>query len=370
MKSLRLRLVAFTLLAVSLVWAATAVIVWRETHHELHHLFDSMSPVMRAEFEHQRREVVKEIAEHLAKPFLIALPLLAACLMLAVTLALRPLGRLAGEVSARAPDRLEPLAVDGAPSEVVPLIERLNRLFADIGRALENERRFTADAAHELRTPLAALKAQAQVALGAVDASERQHALAQIVAGCERATHLVVQLLTLARLDARSQDGMRDVAMRPIAEEVLSQSAGDAIGRNCELVLRDGDAQVRGDALLLHVLLRNLVDNALRHGGGTQIEVGIERQGDCAVLAVSDNGCGIAAEERERVQQRFYRAAVTAPEDAAQDSTGSGLGLSIAKRIAELHGGVMDIGTGLAGKGVSVRVSLPLAASGQAESLP
>mgnify|MGYP001607805723 CR=1 FL=1 len=354
MKSLRLRLVVFTLLAVSLIWLATAFIVWREVHHELHELLDALPPAVRVEFDHQRRGVVKEIAEHLARPMLIALPLLALCLMLAVTLALRPLGRLAGEVSARAPNRLEPLAAEGAPSEVAPLIERLNQLFADIGRALENERRFTADAAHELRTPLAALKAQAQVALASVDAVERRHALTQILVGCDRATHLVVQLLTLARLDADTSHPMQDIALRPLAEEVLAMSAGDAIERDCELVLREGDARVRGDALLLQVLLRNLIDNALRHGGGTQIEVSIAQHGARAALTVCDNGRGIAADERDRVQQRFYRGAIA-------NSPGSGLGLSIVRRITELHGGTLGIDSPASGTGVSLVIHLPLA---------
>jgi signal transduction histidine kinase len=354
MKSLRLRLVVFTLLAVSLVWLATALTVWREAHHELHELFASLPPAVRIELEHERREVVKEIAEHLAKPVLIALPLLAVFLMLAVTLALRPLGRLAGEVSARAPDRLEALAVEGAPPEVAPLIERLNQLFADIGRALENERRFTADAAHELRTPLAALKAQAQVALAAVDETERRHALTQILVGCDRATHLVAQLLTLARLDSGTPHPMQEVALRQVAADVLAASAGDAIAQHCDLDLRDGDATVAGDALLLQVLLRNLVDNAIRHSGGSRIEVAIVPQADRVVLRVSDNGRGIAGSERERMPQRFHRA-------AGADSWGAGLGLSIVKRIAELHGATLAIAAPASGPGLVLSVDLPRA---------
>jgi len=366
--SLRTRLVGLALLAVASVWLLTAFVTWREAHHELVELLAHPPSTSAAHFAEEREEVAAEIAEQLLKPMLFALPALALLLAVAIGFALAPLRQLARELAERAPDRLDPLPIETLPAEVKPLVARLNSLFADIMRALENERRFTADAAHELRTPLAALKAQAQVALASVDAAERQHALNQILAGCDRATHLVAQLLTLARLDARTADPLQKLALRPIAEQVLAISAGEAIRRNCDLVLQDGDAEVRGDALLLEVLLRNLIDNALRHSGGTLIEVSIAQHDGHAVLAVTDNGRGIPHQERDRVQQRFHRGAgvdikVGAGDTAMQDSSGSGLGLSIVKRITELHGGTLDMAAARSGKGVSLRVRLPLAVS-------
>ncbi|MCF8200123.1 MAG: GHKL domain-containing protein, partial [Sulfuritalea sp.] len=334
--SLRTRLVGLTLLAVAVVWLITAFVTWRETRHELEELLAHPPSTSAAHFAEEREEVANEIAEHLLKPMLFALPALAVLLVIAIGFALAPVRQLARDVAARAPDHLEPLPVAELPAEVAPLVTRLNSLFADIARALENERRFTADASHELRTPLAALKAQAQVALASVDAKEKQHALNQILVGCDRATHLVTQLLTLARLDANKAHPMQTLALRPIAEQVLAMSAGDAIETHCELALRDGDATVLGDAVLLQVLLRNLIDNALRHGKATQVEVSITARQNRTLLSVSDNGCGIADDERERVKQRFYRSATA-------DFSGSGLGLSIVKRIAELHGGALDI---------------------------
>ena len=367
--SLRTRLVGLTLLAVALVWLLTTFVTWREARHELEELLAHPPSTTAAHFASEREEVAGEIAGQLLKPMLFALPALAVLLVIAIGIALAPLRRLARDVADRAPDRLDPLPIHTLPAEVAPLVTRLNSLFADIMRALENERRFTADAAHELRTPLAALKAQAQVALAAVDAAERRHALAQILVGCDRATHLVAQLLTLARLDAGTPHPMHNVALRPLAEEVLAMSAGDAIERRCDLVLCEGDAQVRGDALLLQVLLRNLVDNALRHSGGSQIEVAVAQHGGRALLTVSDNGRGIAADERDHVQQRFYRSGDALAEKgrsptgagpaAAQESSGSGLGLSIVRRIAELHGGRLDIAAPASGGGVSLTVSLP-----------
>lgn len=350
--SLRTRLVGLTLLAVACVWLLTAFVTWREARHELEELLAHPSSTSAAHFAKERNEVAAEIAGQLLKPMLYSLPALALLLVVAIGFALAPLRQLARDVEARAADRLDPLPGDSLPAEVAPLVTRLNSLFADIMRALDNERRFTADASHELRTPLAALKAQAQVALAAVDRAERRHALEQIIAGCDRATHLVAQLLTLARLDAGTPQPMREVSLRPIAETTLATSAGEAIERRCELSLREGDARVQGDALLLEVLLRNLVDNALRHSGATRVEVSIAQEGKRAVLTVSDNGCGIAADQRERVQQRFYRS-------ASINSSGSGLGLSIVRRIAELHGGTIDIGLPVSGKGVSLLVQLP-----------
>ena len=357
--SLRTRLVGLTLLAVATVWLLTALVTWYEARHELVELLAHPPSTSSAHFAEERDEVAGEIAEQLLKPMLFALPALAILLVIAIGFALAPLRLLARDVATRAPNRLDPLPVDALPAEVEPLVSRLNSLFADIMRSLENERRFTADAAHELRTPLAALKAQAQVAIASVDPAERQRALNLILAGCDRATHLVAQLLTLARLDTGTSHPMQTVGLRPVAEEVLSMVAGEAIERRCDLVLRDGDAQVRGDPLLLQALLRNLVDNALRHSGGTQIEVAIGRSDRHAVLTVSDDGRGIPADERECVLQRFYRSASTEAPDL--DAAGSGLGLSIVKRIIELHDGRLEIGSPATGKGVEIQVRLPLA---------
>ncbi len=364
--SLRLRLVLLTTAAVAVVWLLTAFFTWRSALHEIEELL-SQPPTTASHMDKERAELAGEIAEHLLVPMLYALPGLALVLVIAVGFSLRPLQRLAGEVARRAPDRLTPIDGTDTPREIVPLIQRLNALFAEIDRALENERRFTADASHELRTPLAALKAQAQVALAATDGAERRHALNQILVGCDRATHLVTQLLLLARLDAGTGQAMQELALRPLAGEVLAGAAGEAIASRCELVLADGDARVRGDAALLQAMLRNLVDNALRHGAAKQIDVAILRQGREAVLSVSDDGKGIPAAELEAVQQRFRRGAST-------DSSGSGLGLSIVRRIVELHGGTLQIDVRDPAGGVSVLARLPLAAPPEAtmvdENLP
>jgi len=357
--SLRLRLVLLTTAAVAVVWLLTAIFTWRSALHEIEELLNH-PPATASHMQKERAELAGEIAKHLLVPILVALPGLALVLVIAVGFSLKPLRRLGDDIAARAPDRLTPIDSEDAPREIVPLIRRLNELFAGIDRALENERRFTADASHELRTPLAALKAQAQVALAATDVAERQHALNQILVGCDRATHLLSQLLTLARLDAGTGQPMTEFALRPLAEDVLADAAGEAISRRCELVLGDGDARVCGDAALLRALLRNLVDNALRHGAATQVEIGIAAHGGDAVLSVSDDGKGIPAADIDAVQQRFRRG-------AEADSRGSGLGLSIVKRIVELHRGKLEIRSPVPGGGVSLQVHLPLATGTQAD---
>lgn len=321
-----------------------------------------------------RREVATELAGGLLLPLAGALPLLALALWLAIGRGLRELEHVAGEVGRRAPDNLTPLASEAMPGEVRPLAERLNDLFGRLGRSLANERRFTADAAHELRTPLAAIRAQAQVALGAAADDERRHALAAVVAGCDRATRLVEQLLTLARLDTVPAASRSDCELRRLAAETLAELAPRAAAKAVELALADGpEVHVAGHEGLLRVLLRNLADNALRYGPpGSTVEIAVGTEsgtavgadagsgagsgvaGGQALLAVVDNGPGIPAEERGKVLERFYRVLGSGEE-------GSGLGLSIVRRIVELHGGRLELADGPQGRGLVVRVRLPVA---------
>ena len=312
----------------------------------------------------ERREVRDElaagVATHLLYPVLFALPVLALLIFVAVGRALAPLDRVAREVEGRAPDHLVPLEALSAPREVQPLVAALNALFARVRSTLDRERRFTADAAHELRTPLAAVKAQAQVAQGARDAVERDHALAQVVAGTDRATRLVLQLLTLARLDP--QQGLpsaTDVDLAALAAAVLADEAPRAAAKEIDVALHaPAPMFVRGDATMLAVLLRNLVDNALRYTPDSgRVRVRVTADAGATTLEVADNGPGIPSAERGRVFERFYRVMGTG-------QAGSGLGLSIVRRIVELHGAVVELDDGPRGKGLTVRVRFPAAGQG------
>ena len=300
-----------------------------------------------------RREIAAGIAANLLLPLAAALPLLGVFVWLTVRRALAPLERLGSEVGARRAGDFAPLAAQGAPSEVAPLVESLNGLFQRLDRLLESERRFTADAAHELRTPLAALKTQAQVARGASDDAARAHALDGVIAGCDRAARLVDQLLTLARLDpAEAGRPAERCDIAALARRVVAELAPAALARRIEIELAGAEsAPVRGHGDLLEVLLRNLVDNAVRYSPeGTTIEVRV----GAASLSVSDEGPGVAPAEREKLGRRFFRI-------LGSGQSGSGLGLSIVRRIAEIHGARLAFADGPGGRGLRVSVEFPAA---------
>lgn len=306
-----------------------------------------------------RIELARSVVSHLLHPVWIALPLLAVLIWLSVRWGLAPLLSLAQQLKLRDPGKLEALSEGDAPQEARPLIEALNALFARVTAMQERERRFAADAAHELRTPLAAIRTHAEVAHAARSVEERRRALESVLQGTERAAHLVDQLLVLARLEPQGAppSAMR-VMLRDVAARAVAEVAPLAAARNVDLGLSDAEAMpavVHGDADLLAVLARNLVDNAVRYAGeGGRVDVSVLPAATGASLVVADDGPGLPAEERQRVFDRFYRSLGTGQE-------GSGLGLSIVARIAELHGATIALGPGLCGRGLSVTVGFPAA---------
>jgi len=287
-----------------------------------------------AEHHYLREDLSGHIAGRLLMPALFGLPLLGAWIWFTTRRSLSPLDEIAAEIAARTPDRLDQVSPAVAPQEIGPLLAAMNALFRRVSGAMEQERRFTADAAHELRTPLAAIVAQAQVALRARSAAERDHALEQIVTSGRRAGRLVEQLLTLARLDPAIGLPLEPVRLDLLAAEECAGQGATALERQIALELNaDGQVIVSGNADMLRVLLRNLLDNALRYTPqGGKVSVSVTAQS----LAVADNGPGIPAEERANVLRRFHRL-------AGQEIEGSGLGLSIVARIAELHGARLEL---------------------------
>jgi signal transduction histidine kinase len=293
------------------------------------------------------------VAQRLILPLGIALPVLALLIWFAVGKGLSPLRRISSEVAERDPANLVPLEERSAPAEIAPLLQALNALLGRLGVALESERRFTADAAHELRTPLAALKIQAQVARRAENEAQLGAALDNLILGVDRATRLVEQLLTLARLEPTggSTVRMENCDLAAIARLMLSDLAVPAQSKDIELGLDSPDsAMVRGNADMLAILLRNLVDNAIRytpeHG---RVNVSLQVEPGRVHLEVLDSGPGIPEEERQRVFDRFYRI-------LGSDAAGSGLGLSIVQRIADVHAASLTLGDGENGTGLRVSV--------------
>lgn len=290
-----------------------------------------------------RARVAREIGLSLLLPAMLALPLMALAVWWVVGRALRPVDAVARQVGTLDAQALTSLDETGRlPDEIAPLRTALNALIRRVRDAFDNERRFTADAAHELRTPLAALKVQAQVALRAQSDDSRQHALSQVIAGVDRMTHLVEQLLTLARVDPASQ-GTASPPIDPTGTvtTVCAELLPPARRRNQNLTVdAAAGCTVAVSAAWLQIALRNLLDNALRYAGeGAQIEVRLTHTPPGCTLSVADDGPGVAPDLRSRLSARFVRGEV--------EGEGCGLGLSIVARIAALSHARLELGDGL-----------------------
>ncbi len=287
-------------------------------------------------------------------PMVVALPFLALALGWAVHRGVAPLRRLGQTLSSRQPQALEPVVVEGAPSEMLPMLDALNGLFVRIGGLVESERRFTADAAHELRTPISAIRMQAQVAQGEADEGLRRHALAATIAGCDRASRLVDQLLTLSRLEAGADGVGQPVELAAVIRNVVSDLALQAVRKQQVLEVDAAEPlRVRGDALLLAVLARNLIDNAIRYcpPGGT-VKVTLAEKGERIQLTIDDSGPGMSEPDLRRLGERFFRVIGTG-------EGGSGLGWSIVRRIAAVHRADVEIGRSADLGGLRVTVDWP-----------
>jgi signal transduction histidine kinase len=301
-----------------------------------------------------REELARAAAERVVIPLILLLPIMVAAVAWIVNRGLLPLRYVTAEVQRRDVRSLRPLGGENLPREIEPLVSELNRLLARLQKAFDDQRAFIGDAAHELRSPLTVLRLQLQLLDRAPDESARSEARGRLGASVERAIHLVEQLLTLARSDPQATAGdFESIDLSAAAAQGITDTHDLAIARNIDLSL---DAMpsilVRGDGEALRTLVRNLVDNAVRYtppGGSVQVRCRIAAEG--ALLEVTDSGPGIAAADRERVFDRFYRRA------AAQES-GTGLGLAIVKAIAERHNARILLDEAPGG-GLRVAVSFP-----------
>jgi signal transduction histidine kinase len=315
-----------------------------------------------------RQRLAADAALRSVLPLLAVTPLLAAALWWLVTHMLKPLKRVAAELRAREAESLKPVQAGGLPDEVAPMVRALNAMLERLGHAFDSQRAFVADAAHELRSPLTALKLQAQLVRRAPDEASRAAAIDALVAGVDRATRLVEQLLTLARQEPGATAApLQTVVLAPLARQVLADAGPVAQARGSTMeLMADEQATVQGDPAALAVLLRNLVDNALRYTpAGGRVEVAVARagvgdgvgraagEGAAVQLRVDDSGPGIPAAERERVFERFVRGSSAAPE------TGSGLGLAIVRSIALRHGAALTLADSPLG-GLRVALAFPV----------
>jgi two-component system OmpR family sensor kinase len=299
-----------------------------------------------------RNDRAVQMALRILVPILASIPLFAVLIWLVVGKELKPLEDIADAIRRRAPTSLEPIPARELPNEVQPLVTELNELLGRLREAIEAQRRFTADAAHELRSPLTALQLQIQLIERARSPEEVREALDALRAGAKRASRLVEQLLTMAQLEPdAAQEAAAEVELDRIAAAVVAELEPLAEAKGVALRLGSIEpTRITGHAPAIETLVRNLVDNALRYtpsGGRVTVEA---RNG---MLEVSDTGPGIAPEERARVFDRFYRVPGTAV-------GGSGLGLSIVKRIADAHRAEISLGDAGEGKGLRVSVRFPL----------
>lgn len=311
----------------------------------------------------QRQQVRVDLQRHsmlrMGASFILLVAVAMAMIWWIVGTSIRPLRKIAVSVGQRSEQDLSTVDVEAAPREVRPLLDALNRLLGRISAALAAERRFTSDAAHELRTPLAAIRANAQVLVGARDADERDVTVRDLLASVDRSARLVDQLLALARADQNTQFLQHeDLDLAVVVAEQMEQHRAMAARLGVKLESHLHGAPLRGDPGLLAAMVRNLLDNALRYtpsGGSVQVQTGTTGRG--VEMVVTDDGPGIPPGERQKVFERFHRLADSA-------SQGSGLGLSIVRRIVDQHGGTIQIEDGRSGRGTTVRVVFAVGDSG------
>jgi two-component system sensor histidine kinase QseC len=296
------------------------------------------------------------VASRIARPMAFALPVLALLVWFSVGHSFRPLSAISKAVRMRDSRNLEPIHVNPSLAEVRPLVDAINQLLARLQQSILRERAFTADAAHELKTPLAAIKVQAQVALAAHDNAQQQQAMQRVVQGVDRSAHLAEQLLLLARLDERETVTTSCVRLHEIAAEAIAVRAAHAEERSISIVLSgDSDAEVYGDRVLARTLIDNLLDNAIKYGNdGGRVHITVLADAQTVSITVSDNGPGVSDEERLRLTDRFFRGA-----SASTSANGSGLGLSIVARIAAHFNARVHIGSGIGRRGLAVQIAFP-----------
>ncbi len=304
----------------------------------------------------QRQILKNALATNNLIIMLITIPLLGLLIWFIVNNTLTKITSIAVEISQRAPRYLEPVNIKHIPVEVQALIDELNKLFIRLRQAFDREQRFAADAAHELRTPMAAIKTQTQVALNSETPEEYNAALHKILAGVNRSTHVVQQLLTLSRLNpGSSMDQQKAINIVAIVTEIISELVPLAIDNDAEIefICDKNNIPLLGNAASLGILIRNLLDNAILYTPDNgKVKVELEQKPDQVILRVSDNGPGIPEKLHNRVFERFFRV-------LGSQKPGSGLGLAIVQQISNLHHAELTLGKPEQGTGLVIQICFP-----------
>ncbi|MES2688493.1 MAG: ATP-binding protein [Pseudomonadota bacterium] len=330
-------------------------------HYRVYTMQTALQTVQIAQDLDARTARARALAARAVLPFALLTPLLMLAVWWVIRRSLAPVERARRQLAQRAADDFSPLAGAGLPDEVRPLVDELNLLFGRVRSAFDAQKTFVADAAHELRSPLTALKLQAQALRGNSRTdetpSEREAGITRLNQGIDRGIRLVEQLLVLAREEAGSAPGGTPVDLREVVRLAIADVLPQARLKQIDLGFAEGPAtvaQVAGESEALRVLLRNLLDNAVKYTPAAgRVDVSLELAPGGPVLTVEDSGPGIAPEERGRVFDRFYRASGSASE------TGSGLGLAIVQVIAARHGATLELGQSERLGGLRVSVNFP-----------
>ncbi len=317
----------------------------------------SGSKLILAERYDTRNELGRRIAQDDLYIMLLTFPLSGLLIWIIIGRGLASVDKVAKEVAHRAPSHLEPVNFNSTPDEIKPMIDELNKLFFRLQEGFDREKRFAADAAHELRTPLATIKTQAQIALNTTDNQAKNAALEKLITSVNRTTHIVQQLLTISRLvpDTPNASEFEQVSLVQVTKDILTMLAPKAIEKQIDLELHAENSTpgFLGNYTALCILVRNLVDNAIlytpEHG---HISVQVRPEKNRALLEIMDNGPGIPEELRERVFERFFRVIGT-------QQPGSGLGLAIVKQISALHHAHVELDTPKNHSGLVVRIYFP-----------
>ncbi len=330
----------------------------RGTTYKLFSLLSGDQLIQVAQDRAARRNLARKLALRTVSPIFVMVPLLLFLVWWVVSASLAPVERVRRQVASRQADELKEVSEDGLPAEIFPLVHELNLLFHRVRHAFEAQKNFIADAAHELRSPLAALKLQVDGLRRATDDPTRQVAVHRLTAGIDRATRLVEQLLMLARQQATSTDMdlKKPVHLALMMKNIVGDVWESANTRQIDVGLMEADdCVIYGHQDALNILIRNLLDNAIKYTpvGGT-VNAAVRFVDGHIELSIEDSGPGIPLEDRERVFDRFYRV-------AAAQSGGSGLGLAIVKTIAEMHSAALSVGQSSTMGGLHVTVVFPLA---------
>jgi two-component system OmpR family sensor kinase len=319
--------------------------------------------VQLAQPEHARTAVIRETSRRIIVPLLLQIPLLVFVTWIAVRRGLRPLDQLSNAIEQRHPSALTPLNAATLPLDLQPLVHTLNALLARLDTALQQQRNFVADAAHELRTPLAALQLQLDLLKRAETAQDRELSVSLLGKGIRRATYLIEQLLRIARAEA-TQPGEppAPILLQSFASEAVERHLAAARARDIDLgVTRLESVAIRCTAPDIETVLDNLLSNAIRYTPrGGKVDLAVYREDESAIIDILDTGIGIPATERARIFDRFHR--LLTVHEVGDSIEGSGLGLAIVKSVCERHGATIDVDDGPLGVGTRFCVRWPGAA--------